>query len=422
MLLQPPDDDHAQDHAQDDENVEPVMDGMEKLKLVEDEARTSQSPAYRWRFHTLVLAILIAGSVVLTHLMPSSAPLTSVAAPAAAHSSATTPSITPLAPQGVPSTTGTAHPAPPHHPKPPPAPLDVSGTCLASCRRLGFVHVPKTGGTTVTQLYLKNAALRSLRLETVETVRGHVTAERQRERFTPAVWDSAFTLSVVRDPYDLFVSLFFFKLETACKLATVSGPQGHPKHPKLLDCSVGSGDQKHLTGNARVSCRYANALQTITDVRDPIYKFAFNEWLRENDASNFSSYTGYFGLETGRANRTPTQLSWVTERGGEDAFIASYAATGGSTIVDHIVKLGSDEYSRLASCRGLFSALCPACTDEVVASCDRQAHYSSHTNPTHHGSREDYYTPESCEIVARRFARDFEAFGYDISACPAKRV
>ena len=44
---------------------------------------------------------------------------------------------------------------------------------------------------------------------------------------------------------------------------------------------------------------------------------------------------------------------------------------------------------------------------------------ANHDNAMPHAPWVSYYTPEACEIVARRFAADFEAFGYDAGECTA---
>ena len=40
-----------------------------------------------------------------------------------------------------------------------------------------------------------------------------------------------------------------------------------------------------------------------------------------------------------------------------------------------------------------------------------------HANVSPHTRWEDYYSPAACEVIQRRFAVDFEAFGYDASEC-----
>lgn len=43
-----------------------------------------------------------------------------------------------------------------------------------------------------------------------------------------------------------------------------------------------------------------------------------------------------------------------------------------------------------------------------------------HAKVTPHAPWAEYYSPVACEVIARRFAVDFEAFGYDVSECAAR--
>jgi len=220
----------------------------------------------------------------------------------------------------------------------------------------------------------------------------HTIAEEQRQHIAPAVWDEAFTFATVRDPFDFAISQFFFHLEAHCPMA------------KWI---------------RQPACRlfYDMNLKNVSNVTDLTYKSAFNEWLMIMDREEFRD-VGRLAYSLLAQNRTEvTQFAWLTD-------------TSGKLMVQKVVKLGSHEYQRLASCDGLVHELCSEAdthlplrssggtTDVVERDPLRCENASSHANPSRHGSRHDYFTPWSCAVVARHFAADFAAFDYDVAACP----
>ena len=102
------------------------------------------------------------------------------------------------------------------------APTSTAAT--TRCHHFAFVHIPKTGGSTIVRVVqgskdspTKNRLLSSRRLKFDGMDKlGHDSAARQRAILTPRVWDSAYTFSIVRDPYDWAISQFFYHLEEHC--------------------------------------------------------------------------------------------------------------------------------------------------------------------------------------------------------------
>ena len=205
---------------------------------------------------------------------------------------------------------------------------------------------------------------------------GHNPAAEQRARITPAIWDSAFTFSVVRDPYDYAISQFFYHLQIHC------------------------GRQSSTNLGA---CKYARALATVHSHTDPIYRFAFKEWLSWLAGPGHFAAGGIAIVRTHDRNSTVvTQKAWLTD-------------VNNDYLVKHVVKLGSEEYNQVATCQGLALQLC---SDQTSASCSNASHVANVVKRSEHGTRAQYYDAESCKIVAEWFAEDFSAFGYNSSACP----
>jgi hypothetical protein len=81
-----------------------------------------------------------------------------------------------------------------------------------------FVHVPKCGGTTITRALIDSGIKLEFHGRATETQMvkyrsewlHHITADCLREHLTPAVWEEYQTFAVVRNPWDLLVSYYFY--------------------------------------------------------------------------------------------------------------------------------------------------------------------------------------------------------------------
>lgn len=109
---------------------------------------------------------------------------------------------------------------------------DAHGCELNKCRSFWFVHVPKSGGSSVTASWggalpgrapnfsearFPHAAMRLAQLQghpsrCHATCRaGHATAQEMRKNsFGPAAWDELETFAIVRNPFTWVLSYFFF--------------------------------------------------------------------------------------------------------------------------------------------------------------------------------------------------------------------
>ena len=283
------------------------------------------------------------------------------------------------------------------------APTSTAAT--TRCHRFAFVHIPKTGGSTIVSVVqgpkdspTKNRLLSSRRLKFDGMDKlGHDSAARQRAILTPRVWDSAYTFSIVRDPYDWTISQFFYHLEEHCP---------NKDSTKNFNKSVGR------VGQQAGACQDAAALSAIDDVTDPMYRAAFGSWIARLDNRSSLKGIGAIGQvlkdegDDGRPERKATavtQKAWLTDRDGR-------------LIVKHIFKIGSAEYAKAATCEGLQSLLCDRVDPRLR--CANHTREPSVVKSTRHGTRRDYYTAASCAAVARWFREDFEAFGFDAAACP----
>ena len=252
----------------------------------------------------------------------------------------------------------------------PPAPLG------RSCRNYSFVHIPKTGGTTINQILKRDRILASRRnrFDGMDGL-GHDSAAHQRARLGADRWDRSYTFSIVRDPYDWAISQFFYHLQQHCTRAEKKKP-----------------------------CENATALSR-RPVTDPMYRAVFSEWLVWLDGNAMDGVGAISGVRHDERNASRvSQKAWLTDQSG--AFL-----------VEHVFKLGSTEYERAATCQGLHETLCDAEVRPRLR-CANDTRQAAVVKPTRHGTRRDYFTAATCAVVAKWFSEDFEAFGFNASACP----
>jgi hypothetical protein len=220
---------------------------------------------------------------------------------------------------------------------------------ISHTHRFLFVHIPKTGGTTIAEALAPHAETLEpnplftllhalpvpLPFPRLAWFEQHDYAARIRWKLTPAVWDRYFTFTCVRNPFDHAISHFEF----ARRL------------------------------------RYARVRRRMADM-------SFEDCLAWR-----------------LAERRPARLSrvWRFARLPDQAFFV--CAPDGSLLVDRVLKTESlrEDLPRLTAELGLPP---PAAIGHARKSTRRRE-----------GSA--YLTPRAVELVRELYARDFDLFGYD---------
>eukprot|EP00928_Gymnodinium_smaydae_P031818 TRINITY_DN2322_c0_g1_i1.p1 TRINITY_DN2322_c0_g1~~TRINITY_DN2322_c0_g1_i1.p1 ORF type:complete len:335 (-),score=26.75 TRINITY_DN2322_c0_g1_i1:125-1129(-) len=274
------------------------------------------------------------------------------------------------------------------------------------CKKIAFVHVRKTGGTTLLSLFGQGhthlgskdiparkkmpRGLPLLRYLFLGSHKVSETAASMRSRIGEREWAKAYTVAFVRDPYDYLASNYFFYLwgaankkgekKAALSLLAQRADLHGALHHELQDYLHGPGET--LLRN------YTNL-----PIEDPRHKIGLEMLVRHIAKS-----------ETGISLHT--QLERLAD-------------AHGNILVQHVMKTGSVEQKRFLSCRGILEQVCP----DGKALAARIPHCSDETASPINVSPQDhdyikYYSPETCALVAFAFSRDFDTFGFDKSRCP----
>ena len=246
-----------------------------------------------------------------------------------------------------------------------------------TCNQVAFVHIPKCGGTTVVEA-INNCGVRPCMLRPERSELFHEPAEAQRRRHA-AVWSNAYTFSIVRNPYTWAVSQFFYNVED------------------------------HCTHDAKPACKYRAQLfnnGSSTYFYRPEHRQVFTAWLVEHDRNANRSRLPFMTpnlISREVHGRSTSQLAWISDRAGK-------------LLIRRVVRIeDASDYAFHASCLGLHKIA----FSEYNRSTDREGKAVSKTvKSTSHAASSAYYTATACEIVARRFKADFQAFGYDRTECP----
>lgn len=278
-----------------------------------------------------------------------------------------------------------------------------------SCSNFTFVHIPKTGGSSV--LYAlgnrlekgsrpsdKQHLLRSLDLNLTDNENYHDTARFQFKNCLARAcnWEAAVTFAVVRNPFDLIVSTFFWSAE---KFEETDRISGHTRRRFRSDRSQSIWNiAPRVTALSQKGSDHTKSIRELSTL--------FNRWLVGEDQRtrhhgiflDFTAFARGMKRDGSIHSSQVSQLAWVTDPRGK-------------VIVSRIIKFESIDLQIVTSTAGLVPMLC----NQSNVSAD--ALPSFRVNPSRHGPSSLYYDAATCEIIRRRFSQDFRQFGYNPNPC-----
>eukprot|EP00928_Gymnodinium_smaydae_P032712 TRINITY_DN2361_c0_g2_i3.p1 TRINITY_DN2361_c0_g2~~TRINITY_DN2361_c0_g2_i3.p1 ORF type:complete len:354 (-),score=31.58 TRINITY_DN2361_c0_g2_i3:72-1133(-) len=304
---------------------------------------------------------------------------------------------------------------------------DVVRYAINHCKKIAFVHIQKTGGTTLLSLFGKGhthrgndaipASSRMPRgLPVLEDLylgssSIKVDAVQLRARLGADTWKNAYTVAFVRDPYDYFVSYYFFQLWEA-------------ERQKKQESHEAEKQRQHESRRAKRQRKHKSrgelsllAVHTVTanDLLHEAGVEGLGDWLLENYTTlALDDQRHKIGFEE--------MMRFITRNKGHlsmHAQLAHVSDASGNILVQHIMKTGSVEQQQFLTCSGILEQVCPdgKALAARIPGCDDKVAPSVNVAPRKSDSLQ-FYTPETCAMVATHFARDFDAFGFDRQRCP----
>ena len=289
---------------------------------------------------------------------------------------------------------------------------DNWGTTEKNCRSILYVHYPKTGGSSIASILLKQLPDLSLPPPPEFFRWYHMPAAMQKEYYGDIAFNAAYKIATVRNPYALAVSSMF-----------------------MVDLCLISNLPENLFPES--DCRFFAASWPITQ-NTTLYHLALRQV--------FTEYIFRFFPGTGLLDchdsiwgsmlppyKNCSQHAWLTDDSDQ------------AVIVDEVHRL--EDGGDFMSAKGIGRRACDRNLSSLTSSTvharpekavgreniqlqmKQGAHYTfNFSSPilqmyTHLQPHKDpffYYSAATCEAVALAFAKDFSAFHYDPSECLAR--
>lgn len=270
----------------------------------------------------------------------------------------------------------------------------ASASSPTGCRNFAVVNILQAGGRSITKHFepeytQESSFLSQLRYRCRDCGTTHeVTAHSQRDENRTS-WDNAYKISIVRNPFDWLMSVFFYE-KVMCL--------HHPNHIE---------DIEKATKTTSFLCNLS-ATQHARPHRE-----TFRDWVHRMDDENHLHSTWFLlpnpavyptVQEAGNSSaaKKASQHSWISNK------------TSGQLIVDEVVRFeNASQVQRVSNPGRLLRWLC----NYVPMSYDNAA--SSVLEVTHpEANATDLYDQATCAIVTEHFDVDFDMFGYNRD-CPA---
>ena len=273
------------------------------------------------------------------------------------------------------------------------------------CRRYGIVHIPKAGGTSLKLTAMSHLALSALLLPPPEpdnTLNYHVKAKDQQLFYGARVWQDAFTVAVVRNPFHLLVSW--------CAFAQSYCPWVVKHLKKSLSAANSSKSSDEMTAHISSTCHYLHGLP-----------------LRSIEACIVRTLDAHLNAEA--------VMFMNAETFNYPKWIYSYSADGvpnGGPLVSRTIHLeDADAMGSITSSSRLLQQLCDVHNTSSSGQCravwshlglDSRTDTSLESRTRAVGASKhrpalSYFTNDTCARAARQFKVSFDAFGYDSVEC-----
>lgn len=250
-----------------------------------------------------------------------------------------------------------------------------------ACQKIGFVHVPKTGGSSIIKMLRSDPITSELLLPTLRADSYgayHSPAVEQSTAFG-SLWQRSITFSMVRNPFLLIGSYFMFAQDFCPEIKALDRNTSFLR-PRITDFHICEYFLDHYFYPP--GSNFSIVQQTFTkyvqeSLRRSLVQSTFGKALLRNDKPEVS------------------QLAWLTGMDGQ------------TMLVDFFIRLeeiSSFSFQVLLKCTPSFNTPTILVPPHVLRS-------------RRHSRYWDLYNEKACMLVARYLKDDFAAFGYNTTEC-----